>query len=94
MRNEYYGHLEVLLNLPDELDYLQLNRDVQCARWLICNQEIGPTGKGRRNDNPLFKPTAQLVGVIFTLCSGDGMFTTCITFRISRAVSLWRLMPR
>ena len=64
MRNEQHAHVPLALLLPQQLEHLGLNSDVQCGRWLVSDQKIRFPRQRNRNHDSLFHAPGQLKGVL------------------------------
>jgi hypothetical protein len=63
MADEEQRHSMLLLQLAQQVENLDLNRDVQRSGWLIGNQQCWLTGQGHSDHYPLTHASTQLMRV-------------------------------
>ena len=61
-----------LLEVPDQLQDLGLDRDVEGGRRLVGDEQLRVAGQGHRDHDPLAHAARQLVGVLLDAALGVG----------------------
>ena len=64
-----------LLQVPQQVEDLRLNRDVERRRRLVGDEERGPAGKCQRDERALAQPARELMRILRTRRSGSGTLT-------------------
>src|SRR6185437_1708542 len=63
VRDEQHRHSKLLLQSLEQLEYLRLDRDVECGRRLVCDKQRRLQHEGHRNHYPLAHAARKLVRI-------------------------------